>query len=40
MWRLVHSLHTAAHHVAVDFDNNATSFNSVTLWQGPGMFLL
>lgn len=40
MQRLVHSLHAAATHAAVDFDTNATSFGSVTLWQGPGMFLL
>jgi alkylation response protein AidB-like acyl-CoA dehydrogenase len=38
--RLVESLHTAAHHAAADFDNNATSFGSFALGQGPGTFLI
>ncbi len=38
--RLVQSLHTAAHHAAADFDNNATSFGSFALGQGPGTWLL
>ncbi len=37
---LVQSLHTASHHAAADFDNNATSFGSQTLGLGPGTWLV
>jgi len=38
--RLVACLHTAAHHAAADFDNNAVSFGSLALGLGPGTVLL
>lgn len=38
--RLVASLHTAAHHAAADFDNNAASFGSMALGLGPGTVLI
>ncbi len=37
---LVQSLHTASHHAATDFDNNATSFGSQKLGLGPGTWLV
>ena len=37
---LVQSLHTASHHAAADFDNNATSFGSQQLGLGPGTWLV
>ena len=37
---LVQSLHTASHHAAADFDNNATSFGSQKLGLGPGTWLV
>ena len=38
--RLVACLHTAAHHAAADYDNNAASFGSMALGRGPGTILL
>ena len=37
---LVQSLHTASHHAAADFDNNATRFGSHKLGLGPGTWLI